>query len=153
MSAFFMAGILGLMMPSMLGGGSRLIQPLTEGNMLPGAIVLALVIKFLFSAICFGSGAPGGSVFPILTMGALCGGIFAMAGVDFFGLNPVYINNFVLLAMAGLFSATLRAPITGIILLFEMSGSVNQLSSLSVVCLTAYAVAELVEHRYSSSFS
>ncbi len=147
MAVFFTAGVFGLLMPSMLGGGGGLIVSLAKGEMLLGTALAALVMKFLFSGICFGSGAPGGNVFPILTMGALCGGIFAMAGVEIFGLDPVYINNFVLLAMAGLFSATLRAPVTGIILLFEMSGSVSQLLSLSVVCLTAYVAAELLDCR------
>lgn len=144
MAAFLIAGVFGLLMPSVLGGGSGLILSLTEGELLPRMAVLALVMKFLFSGICFGSGAPGGNVFPVLTLGALIGGIFAMAGVELFGLDPVYINNFVLLAMAGFFSAAIRAPVTGIILLFEMSGSVGQLLSLSIVSLTAYIVAELL---------
>ncbi len=50
-----------------------------------------------------------------------------MTGTEIFGLDPMYMNNFVLLAMAGFFTAIVRAPITGIILLFEMSGSVSQI--------------------------
>ncbi len=68
-----------------------------------------------------------------------------MIGVRLFGLDPIYINNFILLAMAGYFTAIVRAPITGIILLFEMSGSVSQLLSLSVVSVTAYIVATLLK--------
>lgn len=145
MTAFFISGVFGLLMPSMLGGGSRLVQSLTKGEMLLGEAILALVMKFLFTGICFGAGAPGGSVFPILSMGALIGAIFAMTGVELIGLDPVYINNFVLLAMAGFFSATMRAPVTGIILLFEISGSVSQLLSLSIICLTAYVAAEFID--------
>ncbi len=144
MIAFFLSGILGLLMPSVLGGGNELIVPLTEGNMLLGAAVLALAVKFLFSAVCFGSGAPGGNVFPVLTLGALLGGVFAMIGVNVFGLDSVYINNFVLLAMAGYFAAVLRTPVTAIVLLFEMSGLVNQMLSLAIVCLTAWVVAEWI---------
>ena len=54
-------------------------------------------------------------------------------GVEFFGLAPVYVNNFVLLGMTGFFTAIVRAPLTGIILLFEMSGSISQMLSLSIV--------------------
>ncbi len=106
--------------------------------------MLIFLAKFLFSAICFGSGAPGGNIFPLLTLGALLGGIFALAGTEFFGLDPMYLNNFVLLAMAGFFTAVVRAPVTGIVLLFEMSGLVSQLLSLCIVCLTAYVVSELL---------
>ena len=69
---------------------------------------------------------------------------FAMAAVQLFGLDPMYINNFVLLAMAGFFTAIVRAPITGIILLFEMSGSVSQMLSLAVVSVAAYITATLL---------
>ena len=121
--AFLTAGVLGLVMPSVLGSGSGLIVSLTKGEMVLGMVVLTLVVKFLFSAVSFGSGAPGGIFFPLLILGALLGAVFAMTGAEFFGLDPVYINNFVLL---------------------EMSGSISQMLSLSIVSVTAYIVATLM---------
>ena len=58
--------------------------------------------------------------------------------------RQVYVNNFVLLGMTGFFTAIVRAPLTGIILLFEMSGSISQMLSLSIVSVTAYIVATLM---------
>ena len=142
--AFLTAGVLGIVMPWVLGSGSGLIVSLTQGEMVLGMVVLTLVMKFLFSAVSFGSGAPGGIFFPLLILGALIGAVFAMAGVEFFGLAPVYVNNFVLLGMTGFFTAIVRAPLTGIILLFEMSGSISQMLSLSIVSVTAYMVATLM---------
>ena len=142
--AFLTAGVLGLVMPSVLGSGSGLIVSLTKGEMVLGMVVLTLVVKFLFSAVSFGSGAPGGIFFPLLILGALLGAVFAMTGAEFFGLDPMYINNFVLLGMTGFFTAIVRAPLTGIILLFEMSGSISQMLSLSIVSVTAYIVATLM---------
>ena len=128
--------------PFMKETGRLLIAFLTAGVL--GMVVLTLVMKFLFSAVSFGSGAPGGIFFPLLILGALIGAVFAMAGVEFFGLAPVYVNNFVLLGMTGFFTAIVRAPLTGIILLFEMSGSISQMLSLSIVSVTAYIVATLM---------
>ncbi len=142
--AFLAAGILGLFMPSVLGSGGNLIVSLTDGEMVLQVVLLTFVVKFLFSAVSFGSGAPGGIFFPLLILGALIGGAFAMAGVELFGMDPAYINNFVLLSMAGFFTAIVRAPITGIILLFEMSGSVSQMLSLAVVSVAAYITAALL---------
>ena len=142
--AFLTAGVLGLVMPSVLGSGGNLIVSLTERKMLLGMVVVTLIVKFLFSAVSFGSGAPGGIFFPLLILGALIGAVFAMTGVQWFGLDPVYINNFVLLGMTGFFTAIVRAPLTGIILLFEMTGSISQMLSLSVVSVTAYIVATLM---------
>ena len=143
--AFMAAGVMGILMPSVLGSGGDLIVDLTGGELLLGAAALTFVVKFLFSAVSFGSGAPGGIFFPLLVLGALIGGIFAMACVELFGLDPMYINNFVLLAMAGYFTAIVRAPITGIILLFEMSGTVSQMLSLAVVSVAAYITATLLK--------
>ena len=143
--AFMAAGVMGILMPSVLGSGGDLIVDLTGGELLLGAAALTFVVKFLFSAVSFGSGAPGGIFFPLLVLGALIGGIFAMACVELFGLDPVYINNFVLLAMAGYCTAIVRAPITGIILLFEMSGTVSQMLSLAVVSVAAYITATLLK--------
>ncbi len=143
--AFLVAGVMGLVMPSVLGSGGGLIEELTAGEMALGLAAATFVVKFLFSAVSFGSGAPGGIFFPLLVLGALLGGIFAMAGVGLFGLDPVYINNFVLLSMAGFFTAIVRAPITGIILLFEMSGSVSQMLSLAIVSVAAYITATLLK--------
>ena len=142
--AFLTAGVLGLCMPEVLGSGYELIVSLTDGEMVLKTVLLVLVVKFVFSAVSFGSGAPGGIFFPLLILGAMIGGAFAMIGTQWFGLQQQYINNFVLLAMAGFFTAIVRAPLTGIVLLFEMSGSVSQMLSLSIVSVTAYIVATLL---------
>lgn len=144
---FFLSGILAFTMPQILGSGHELIISLTSGRLLLGSVFLLLAAKFLFSAVSFGSGAPGGIFFPLLVLGAFIGGAFAMVCVQVFNLDPVYINNFVLLAMAGYFTAIVRAPITGIILIFEMTGSVSQMLSLSVVCISAYITASLLKSR------
>lgn len=145
MLPFLLAGVLGFVMPNVLGSGHDLIMELTGGEILLGSAVLLLVVKFIFSAVSFGSGAPGGIFFPLLVLGAFIGGIFGMVCVQYFGMEPDYINNFVLLAMAGYFTAIVRAPITGIILIFEMTGSLSQMLSLSVVSIVAYVAASMLK--------
>lgn len=61
-----------------------------------------------------------------------------MIGAVLFWIGSDYINNFVLLAMAGYFTAIVRAPLTGIILIFEMTGSVSQMLSLTIVACCLY---------------
>ena len=111
------------------------------------SVLFLLIGRFIFSAVSFGSGAPGGIFFPLLVIGGSIGGAFATISVQYFGLNPMYINNFVLLAMAGYFAAIVRAPLTGIILIFEMTGSLSQMLSLSVVSIVAYVVAILMKSK------
>ncbi|MDO4485091.1 MAG: ClC family H(+)/Cl(-) exchange transporter [Bacillota bacterium] len=147
MIPFLCAGILGFTAPELLGSGHSLVEYLTNTEVALGTILFILVGRFVFSAISFGSGAPGGIFFPLLVLGGFIGGAFAAACSDFFGLDPIYINNFVLLAMAGYFSAIVRAPLTGIVLIFEMTGNLNHMLSLSIVSIVAYIVASLMKSR------
>ncbi len=144
---FMIAGVLGFTRPELLGSGHELIEALTGKELLLGAAAAILAAKFLFSIISFGSGAPGGIFFPLLVLGAFIGGVFALACVQYLGLDPGYVNNFVVLAMAGYFTAIVRAPMTGLILIFEMTGSVSQMLSLAVVALAAYIVATWLKSK------
>lgn len=135
---FLIAGILGMTIPEVLGNGHSLIETMTHEKMLIQTLVVLFVLRFLFSAVSFGSGVPGGIFFPMLVLGAFAGCIFGTVCSDFFGVPAEYINNFILLAMAGFFTAVVRAPMTGIILIFELTGSVSQMLSLSVVTVIAY---------------
>lgn len=147
MIPFLCAGVLGFTAPRLLGSGHSLLEFLTSEDVLLGTILLIFVGRFLFSAICFGSGAPGGIFFPLLVLGGYIGGAFATIYVQYMGLDMMYINNFVVLAMAGYFAAIVRAPLTGIILIFEMTGSLSQMLSLSIVSVVAYMAATLLKSK------
>lgn len=85
---FLLAGILALVFPLVLGGGHSIIELLIEGNITMKLLIVLLVIKFIFSMVSFGSGAPGGIFFPLLILGALTGAIYGKLAAEFFGLNP-----------------------------------------------------------------
>jgi H+/Cl- antiporter ClcA len=141
---FLFAGILGLTFPIVLGGGHQIIEQLDVNSTLQWIIVV-LLVKFGFSIISFGSGAPGGIFFPLLVIGALIGGLFGNLAINIAGVNSTLFLNFVVLAMAGFFSAIVRAPITGIVLLTEMTGSFSHLLPLTIVSLIAYITADLLK--------
>ncbi len=147
MIPFMCAGILAFTFPELLGSGHALIDHLTEEGMMIGMILFVIVGRFVFSAVCFGSGAPGGIFFPLLVLGGFAGGLFAAIGVEYLGLDMVYFNNFVILGMAGYFAAIVRAPLTGIILIFEMTGTYSYLLSLSVVTIVAYIAATFLRSK------
>lgn len=141
---FLTAGVLGFALPQVLGSGHGMIDLLAEGKLWVSAIIILLVVKFLFSMLSFGSGAPGGIFFPLLVLGAFIGGAYGMSAVKLLGLDPHLVNNFIIIAMAGYFTAIVRAPITGIVLISEMTGSFSHLLSLSVVSIVAYVTADLL---------
>lgn len=141
---FLMAGAFGFLYPAVLGGGHSLVEELTAGELMLRGLFLLFALKFAFSMISFGSGAPGGIFLPLLVLGAIIGSIYynlaSAVSPDISGL----LSNFIILGMAGYFSAIVRAPITGIILISEMTGSFSHLLTLSMVSLAAYIVPDIL---------
>lgn len=141
---FGVAAVLGMTLPEVLGGGHRMIEEYTP-ELILGFLILLLVVKFFFSLLCFGSGIPGGIFFPLIILGAGIGAAFAKTVIVYFHVDPSLFQNFVILAMAGYFTAIVRAPITGIILVTEMTNSFSHLLSLTIVSVIAYIVAYLLK--------
>ena len=143
---FIIAGILGLVFPIVLGSGHHIINDLNLETSITFLIII-LLIKFLFSMISFGSGAPGGIFFPLLILGAIVGAIFANIFIPLFNLNDLLFYNFIIIAMSAFFTAIVRAPMTGIILMIEMTGSLEQLLPLIVTSTVAYITAEKLHNE------
>lgn len=141
---FLLAGIFGFTYPYVLGGGHSLVETLTTSEMMLGALIVLLIGKFSFSLISFGCGAPGGIFLPLLVMGAIIGSIYYHTAVLVTGSLDGLLANFIILAMAGFFSAIVRAPITGVILISEMTGSFSNLLTLSLVSLVAYVIPDIL---------
>lgn len=142
---FILAGVLLMTLPQVLGGGHGIIESLIHGNYGIRMMIIVLLMKFIYSMISFGSGAPGGIFFPLLVLGALTGAIYNSALVNLLGFEGGYVENFIILAMVGYFTAIVRAPITGSILITEMTGSLSHLLSLSLVSLVAYITADVLK--------
>ncbi|HEY5587051.1 MAG TPA: ClC family H(+)/Cl(-) exchange transporter [Ruminiclostridium sp.] len=139
--------ILGILLPQVLGGGHELISSLTTGHFSLTILVILVLVKFLFTMASYGSGAPGGIFLPLLAIGALIGNLYGIVLVNFVHFDSIYINNFIILAMAGYFTAVVRAPITGTILITEMTGSFSHLLSLAIVSIVAYMVADILASK------
>ena len=142
--AFLFAALVGLMYPKALGGGHALVEELVHGDMTLKLMFILMVVRFFFTMISYGSGAPGGIFLPLLVVGAFMGGIFGKVLSVTIGLSNGFIINFIILAMAGYLTAIVKAPITGIILITEMTGSFSHLLSLAIVCIVAYETTEIL---------
>ncbi|MDR2070383.1 MAG: ClC family H(+)/Cl(-) exchange transporter [Treponema sp.] len=138
---------LGFFFYDITGGGHSLIEALSREQPALGMIALLFLGKLLFTAFCYGSGTSGGIFLPFLSCGALTGaalGVFLnMAGF----IETARNVNFMILGMAGFFAAVVKAPVTGIILILEMSGNFNQLGSLVLVSLSAFVTTEVIVSR------
>ena len=141
--ALLCAGILGFVLPQVLGGGNRLVDELAT-KFFPLHLLFALLIgKFIFTLISYGTGVPGGFFLPMLVLGALVGSICANFLAAFQLILPSHGANIIIIAMAAFFSSSVRAPITGTVLISEMTGSFYHLMILGMASAIAYIVAQL----------
>lgn len=141
---FVFTGIAGFLCPLLLGGGHDLIMKLVTGGLTIKLLIFLLLVKFIMVITTFGSGVPGGIFFPLLVLGALIGDIFGITICHLTNIPTMFIMNFIILAMAGHFASIIKAPITGIVLIIEMTGSFDQLLSLAVVVLVSYIISDLL---------
>ena len=141
---FLLSGVVALTIPEISDGGHFMMDMLDIAMPSLGVLMLLLVLKYLFSMFSFSSGAPGGIFLPILVLGAYIGAVFGSAIVPVFGFEHDLIYKFVVISMAGFFAATVRSPITGVVLIAEMCGSTESLVAMIIVSLIAYVVPTLL---------
>ena len=141
---FLVSGVVALTIPEISDGGHFMMDMLGIAMPSLGVLVLLLVLKYLFSMFSFSSGAPGGIFLPILVLGAYIGAVFGSIVVPTFGFQQALIYKFVVISMAGFFAATVRSPITGVVLIAEMCGSTESLVAMIIVSLIAYVVPTLL---------
>lgn len=142
-----LAGILGFVLPEILGGGNLLVDSLVVTDYTIGFLCLLFVGKFLFTMICFGSGVPGGIFLPMLVLGAAGGAVLAKLLVLAGLLPAMYYADIIVFGMAAYFSSVVKSPVTGSILILEMTGSFQHMLALLVVSLTAYVISDLTGGR------
>ena len=140
------AGFLGFILPEVLGGGHHLINHLKTSSYSLTILVILLIVKFAFTMFSYGSGAPGGIFLPLLVIGALAGNVFSEITLAFTDMK-MYTGNFIVLAMAAFFTAIVKAPITGSILITEMTGSFSHLLAMITVSMTAYLVTDIFKSQ------
>lgn len=140
---FICAYIMMFCFPSALGSGSWIVGEAAAGSYTLRAMAVLLIVKFIYSTASFGSGSPGGIFLPLLVLGAVSGGMYCRI-LGLAGLGQQYITGMVIIGMAGFFAAIVRAPVTGVILITEMTGDFTCLLPLVLVSLIAYLTAEML---------
>jgi CIC family chloride channel protein len=137
------AGLLLWFDPVIVGGGERLAQRAIIEPIACGGLAALLLLRFTLTMGSYGCGAPGGIFAPLLALGALAGNLFASAcgALTHSAIHPA---PYAIVAMAACFTAIVRSPLTGVVLLLEMTGSWTLILPMMAASLTAYIVPELL---------
>ena len=114
-------GVLGLIQPAASGGGFNLIPIAAAGNFSVGLLLFIFIARVITTLLCFSSGAPGGIFAPMLALGTLLGTAFGMAATPLFPAYHLDAGTFAIAGMGALLAASVRAPLTGIVLVLEMT--------------------------------
>jgi CIC family chloride channel protein len=128
--------------PGAAGGGGILVEHALAGDIAFRWLPLLLVARFFLTMTSYGTGAAGGIFAPLLVLGAL-GGLGFGGAVH--ALLPTWAAEpeaFAVIGMGGLLTAIVRAPLTGIVLMIELTGKYDFMLPLLACCLVAYGVAE-----------
>lgn len=142
--AFLISAAVAFMAPALLCGGDALIESLHESwAWSPTTLIILLLAKTAVTGIAYSSDAPGGTLMPLVAIGCAWGALFGLIVVRAWGLDSGYVTNFIALGMAAMFAASVRAPVTAVVLAWELTGSFDALLSLATVAVIAYVTANI----------
>ncbi|ABS47510.1 MULTISPECIES: H(+)/Cl(-) exchange transporter ClcA [Yersinia pseudotuberculosis complex] len=139
-----MCGLLALLHGNAVGGGFALIPIAAAGNFSIGMLLFIFIARVITTLLCFGSGAPGGIFAPMLALGTILGTAFGLSCAHFFPQYGIEAGTFAIAGMGALFAASVRAPLTGIVLVLEMTDNYQLILPMIVTCLGATLIAQFM---------
>jgi len=135
-------GLAAWVYPEVSGSGATLAEWAFRGAIAPRWILALIAVRFALTMVSYGSGSAGGFFAPLLVLGALGGlGVGHLAHAVAPG-SAAFPEVFAVLGMGALLTAAVRAPLTGIVLMIELTGQYDFMLPLLVSCFAAYGVAE-----------
>lgn len=137
-------GVLGLIQPAASGGGFNLIPIAAAGNFSVDLLLFIFIARVITTLLCFSSGAPGGIFAPMLALGTLLGTAFGMAATPLFPAYHLDAGTFAIAGMGALLAASVRAPLTGIVLVLEMTDNYQLILPMIITCLGATLLAQFL---------
>jgi CIC family chloride channel protein len=139
-------GVLALYAPALIGDGEANAQVALAGTGTIGALSLIFLARFAVSIFSYAAGTPGGIFAPLLGLGAQLGLVFGLLCVMLFPDLDIEPRSFAIAGMAALFTAVVRAPVTGIVLVTEMTGNVTMLLPTLGACFIAMLVPSILRN-------
>ena len=145
-------GVLSLLLPEAAGGGFNLIPLATAGQYSVGMLLFIFLLRMATTLLCFCSGAPGGIFAPMLALGTLLGTAFGSVSSMLFPVWQLQPGTFAIAGMGALLAASVRAPLTGIVLVLEMTDNYQLILPMIITCLGATLLAQFLGGKplYSS---
>jgi chloride channel protein, CIC family len=137
-------GIFAWFAPELVGGGDEITQRTLAGGATVTLIPLAFLLRFALGTVSYAAATPGGLFAPLLVLGAQLGlfcGALCRAALPDLGIEP---EAFAVVGMAAFFTGVVQAPVTGIVLVIEMTAGFTMFLPMLGACFGAMLAPNLV---------
>ncbi len=123
------------------GGGYQTLSTALAGGLGVRVLLVLCIAKILATVFSYSSGGAGGIFAPSLFIGAMLGGAFGYLDVFVFDHGNQQLGAFALVGMGAVFAGVIRAPITSVLIIFEMTGGYGLVLPLMLANMTAFVIA------------
>lgn len=123
------------------GGGYATLSRALAGQLTLQVLLALCVAKAVATVFSYSSGGAGGIFAPSLFVGAMLGGAVGYVDVFAFDHEPRQLGAFALVGMGAVFAGVIRAPITSVLIIFEMTGGYGLVLPLMLANMTSYLLA------------
>ena len=137
-------GIVGWFSPNLIGGGDSITQSVLSGGVVFSAIPLAFLVRFVLGPLSYAARTPGGLFAPLLVLGAQLGLFCGLISARLFPHLGIQPEAFAIVGMAAFFTGMVQAPVTGIVLVTEMTAAFTTLLPMLAACFSAMLIAHLL---------
>ena len=142
-----LVGLMVVVNPVVWGTGHHFVNLAAARQLTLGFLVLAFALKLIGTAVTIGSGGSGGTFFPALVIGAMSGGAFGEVVHYFFPETTAPSGAYAIVGMGGAVAALTRGPLTGMIMLYELSANYSIILPLMVTATIASALCHALVER------
>ena len=140
-------GLLLLAVPQMYGVGYPVLGESVTGRYAVGVLLFLLVAKTVATSLTIGIGGSGGVFAPSLFIGAMLGAAFGQTAVVLLPGTAGAAGSFALVGMAAVFAGAARAPITAVLIVFELTGEYSLILPLMLAVSLATGISHLLSRE------
>jgi CIC family chloride channel protein len=140
-AAGLIIGLIGIKFPQVMGAGYSYMDQAMHEQYTWQILILLGTLKIVTTGLSFGSGTPGGLFAPTLFMGAMIGGAVGMAEHQIVPNLAIPVGSYALIGMGTLFAGILRAPMTSVFMIMEVSGNYSIIVPVIISNAIAYFIS------------
>ena len=139
-------GMVAWFAPGLVGGGDDITQRSLAGAEALSVLPFVFLLRFALGTLSYAAETPGGLFAPMLVLGAQFGLLFGLLCRLAFPAVDIQAEGFAVVGMAAFFTGVVRAPLTGMVLVTEMTASVTMLLPMLAACFAAMLVPTLLRN-------